>query len=202
MRSLVAEIFHSLSRNSALLSSANSSSCGPITTRIGASATAGRSIRRSAAAARGRDLQFVAGLQRARIGAAETGAGIDREAAEHRLARNAALDREVAEGAAARKAERQGLAVRQRHRGVERHGAAGDVGVARSAGQRDANRAAARGECRAERADFDRRRKRRVSDQNIRRRQRQPVHRAARRQTVALGAGSAAVLHRACRANR
>jgi hypothetical protein len=49
MRSLVAEIFHSLSTNSFLVSSANSSSCGPQTTRIGASVAAGSSIRRSGA---------------------------------------------------------------------------------------------------------------------------------------------------------
>ncbi len=37
MRSLVAEIFHSPSSEQLLLSSANSSSCGPNTMRIGAS---------------------------------------------------------------------------------------------------------------------------------------------------------------------
>src|SRR5215470_13606052 len=47
MRSLVAEIFHSLSRNSILASSENSSSWGPSTTRIGPE-VAGSSIRRSA----------------------------------------------------------------------------------------------------------------------------------------------------------
>ena len=45
MRSLVADIFHALSTNCFLVSSANSSSCGPQTTRIGASpGVAGNSI--------------------------------------------------------------------------------------------------------------------------------------------------------------
>ena len=86
-----------------------------------------------------RRLQFVAGLQRARIGAAEAGAGIDGEAAEHRLARNAAFDREVAERAAAGKTQRQRLAIGQRHRRIECHRASGDVGVARA--RRQARRA-------------------------------------------------------------
>ena len=68
-------------------------------------------MRCSLAAARGPHRQFVAGLQRARIGAAEAGAGIDREAAEHRLAVHPAFDGEIAEGAAARDAELQALAV-------------------------------------------------------------------------------------------
>ena len=88
MRSLVADIFHSLSRNSFLASSPNSSSCGPITTRIGASVDGGKIDPALGRAACGRRLQFVAGLQRARIGTAEAGARIHREAAEHRLARN------------------------------------------------------------------------------------------------------------------
>ena len=111
MRSLVAEIFHSLSRNSAV-ASPNSSSCGPITTRIGPSVTAGRSIARSTAPLAAATCEFVTGLQRARVGTAETGAGIDRETAEHRLAPHAAFDREIAEGAAARKTEVKAFAIR------------------------------------------------------------------------------------------
>ena len=175
MRSLVADILHSLSRNSLVASSPNSSSCGPITTRTGAStAAAGRSIRRSAAPLAARRRQFVAGLQRPRIWTAEAGACIDGEAAEHRLTRNPALDREVAEGTAARKAKRQGLAVGQRHRRTDCNGAAGDVGVARGARERDADRAFARGKRRAERADLDRRREQRISGQDIGRRKREP----------------------------
>ncbi len=86
MRSLVAEIFHSLSRNSSLVSSPNSSSCGPMhhaDRRVGRRRQFDPLL---AGAAGRRHLQFVAGLQRARIGTAETGAGIDGEAAEHRLA--------------------------------------------------------------------------------------------------------------------
>ena len=44
-------------------------------------------------------------------------------------------------------------------------------------------------------------RERLVSDQRVRRRQRQPIHRAARRQAIALRAVAAAVLHRTRRAN-
>jgi len=96
MRSLVADIFHSLSTNSFLVSSANSSSCGPHTTRIGAADVAGSSIRRSGRAAGSLGLQFVSGLQGTRIGAAEARPRVDGEAAEHRLAGNAAFDREIA----------------------------------------------------------------------------------------------------------
>ena len=201
MRSLVAEIFQSLSRNSFLVSSANSSSCGPISTRIGASAIAVSSIRRSAAPLAGAVCNSSPALQRARIGTAEAGARIDGEATEHRFARDAALDREIAERAATGKAQRQRLAVRERHRRIDGHGAPGDVGVARGARQRDANRAVTRGKRRAERADLDGRREWLVSDQCVGRRKRQTVHRAARRQAIALRAVPAAILHRTGRAD-
>ena len=196
MRSLVAEIFHSLSRNSVfgflaelVVLRAHHHADRPL--RSG-----GKLDPALGGAAGGARLQFVAGLQRTRIGAAEAGAGIDREAAEHRLARDPALDREIAERAAAGKAERQGFAVRQRHRTIPCNGATGDIGAARRSRERDAHRAFARGEGRAERTDLDRGGERRVSDQRIRRREREPVHRAARRQAVALRAVAAAVLHR------
>src|SRR5436853_465163 len=108
MRSLVADIFHSLSMKRFLLSSANSSSCGPQRTRIGPLLAAGSSIRRSAAA---------------------------------------------------------------------------------------------RGEDRAERADFDTGREQFIANQRVRRRQGEAIHRTARHQAVALRAGAAAILHRTCRAN-
>ena len=139
----------------------------------------GSSIRRSAAPLAAVGLQFVARLQRARIGAAEAGARVDGEAAEHRLALDAAFDGEIAERAAAGKAERQRLAIGQRRGCIRRNRASGDIGIARGAGERDPNRAVARRERRAERADFDRGCERRVADQRIRGRQRQPVHRAA-----------------------
>ena len=131
-------------------------------------------------AACGFRLQFVAGLQRTRVGAAEARAGVDGEAAEHRLAGNAAFDREVAERTAAGKAERQRFAVGEGRRVSDATGAPGDIGIARRARQRDANRAAARREGGAERTDLDAGRERFVADQRIRGRQRQPVHRAAR----------------------
>jgi hypothetical protein len=146
-------------------------------------------------------LQLVAGLQRTRIRAAEAGARIHRQAAEDRLAINPALDRKVAERSAAGKAQRQGLAVRQRHRCIQCNRASCDFGIARCSGKRDANRALTRGESRAEGADLDRRGERRVTDQTIRRRERQPIHRAARRQAVALCAMASAVLDGARRAN-
>src|SRR4030088_1456761 len=142
MRSEVAEIFHSLSRKSFLASSANSSSCGPNTIRIGASDVAGSSTRRSAAPLAGGGLQFVAGLEWPRIGAAETGARVHGQTAEHRLALHAAFDREVAERTATGKTECQRLAIRQRHRCIRGNGASGDVGIARGARQRDADGAA------------------------------------------------------------
>ena len=77
--------------------------------------------------------------RRARIGAAEFGPRIDGEAAEHRVAANAALDREVAETTTAREAQRQGFALRERHGGVDRDGPAGDVGAAGGSGERDPN---------------------------------------------------------------
>src|SRR3954471_16102153 len=70
-------------------------------------------------AARNCHLQFVTGSQRTRVGAAEPGAVVHREAAEHRLARNAALDCEVAKRTCAGKAERQCLAIGKRHRCFE-----------------------------------------------------------------------------------
>ena len=202
MRSLVAETFHSLSTKQlfglvgefVILRTPDHAD-----RRVGCRRQFDPPFRRAAGRLR---LQFVAGLQRARIGAAEAGAGIDGEAAEHRLAGDAAFDREIAERAAAGKAERQRLAVGKGCGRIRRHGAAGDIGIARGSRQRDAHRAAARGELCAERTDFDSRRERLIADQRIRGRQRQPIHRAARHQAVALGAGTSAVLYRTCRADR
>jgi hypothetical protein len=66
----------------------------------------------------------------------------------------------------------------------------------RRARKRNANRPFARREGGAERTDLDRSREQFVSDQTIRSRKREPVHRAARRQTITLGAMPSAVLHR------
>src|SRR6478752_659048 len=173
MRSLVADIFHSLARNSVLASSGNSSSCGPITTRIGAASGAGSSIRYSAA----------------------PGAGVHRKTAEHWLARNAALDGEIAERAAAGKAERQRLAIGKRHRGVERDAASRDVAVAHGSRQRDADGSLACGKGGTERPDFHGRRQRLVANESIRRRHRKAVHRPAGCEAVALRARAAAVLN-------
>ena len=140
-------------------------------------------------------LQFVAGLQRARIGAAEAGARVDREAAEHRLAGYAAFNREIAERAAAGKAECQRLAVGEGCGSIRCHGTAGDICITRGARQRDAHGAAACGELGAERTDLDGRGERFVAGQRIRGRQRQPIHRAARHQAITLGAGTSAVLY-------
>ncbi len=85
---------------------------------------------------------------------------------------------------------------------MECRGAPGDVGIARGACQGDADRTVARGERGAKRTDLDRGRQWCVANQNVRCGQREPVHRAARRQTVALGAVPSAVLHRACGSNR
>src|SRR5947208_196233 len=63
------------------------------------------------------------------------------------------------------------------------------------------NRTLAGGEGGAERTDFDRRREQFVSDQTIRCRKRKPIRSPARRQAVALGAMSAAVLYGARRPN-
>ena len=94
-------------------------------------------------------------MQRPRIGAAEPGARIDREAAEHRLALDAALDREIAERAAFGEAEVKRFSLRKRHRAIEDNRAPGDIAAARHTRKRNANRAVARGEFRAERADLD-----------------------------------------------
>ena len=174
MRSLVADIFHSLSTKQlfglvgefVILRSPHHAD-----RRIGCRRQFDPPFRRAAGGLR---LQFVAGLQRARIGAAEAGAGIDGEAAEHRLAGDAAFDREIAERAAAGKAERQRLAIGKRCGSIRCHGAAGDIGIARGSRQRDAHRAAACGELCAERTDLDSRRERFIANQRIRSRQRQP----------------------------
>jgi len=61
---------------------------------------------------RGADVQRVAALQWAREGTADTGAGIDRQAAEYRLAVDTAFDRKIAEHAVTGRSEFQGLAFR------------------------------------------------------------------------------------------
>src|SRR5262249_4004848 len=91
------------------------------------------------------------------------------------------------------------LAVLERHRCLGRHGTSSNVEVAWRPCDRDANRAVARGEGGAERPDLDTGRKQLIADEAVRRRQRQPVHRPARRQPVALCAGTPAILHGACR---
>ena len=80
--------------------------------------------------------------------------------------------------------------------------AARDICAARRAGQRDANRAVARGESGAERADLDRGREQLVADQAVGRGKREPIHRAARRQAIALRAVPAAILDRTRGADR
>ena len=75
-------------------------------------------------------------------------------------------------------------------------GSPADLGRALRAGQRHPHRAVARGERRAERSDLDRRRERRIADQRVGDGQRQRVHRAARRQAVALRAVAPGILHR------
>ncbi|MDU6670814.1 MAG: SDR family oxidoreductase [Bradyrhizobium sp.] len=66
-------------------------------TMPGLSATVGEQIAALRRVAGGGDLEDIARLQRPRIGAAEPGARIDREAVEHRLAADAACDGEIAE---------------------------------------------------------------------------------------------------------
>ncbi|MGX1282384.1 hypothetical protein AB7M50_001509 [Bradyrhizobium elkanii] len=170
--------------------------------RIGAS-VAGRQFDAAfERAARSLRLQLVAALQRPRVGAAEPGAGVDGEAAEHRLAFDAVLDREIAERAAAGKAKSERLTFGERRRAVERDRPAADIRIARRAGKGDAHRAAACGEAGAERADLHRGGEQVIADQRVGGRQRKPVHRSARHETVALRARTPAVLHRACRADR
>ena len=196
MRSLVAEIFHSLLKNRALASVAE---FVVLRTHHHPDRPLGDGWKLDPAlgdAASGVRLQYVAGLQRTRIGTAEAGAGIDREAAEDTLARDPALDREVTERAAAGKAERQGFAIRQRRRTIPRNRATGDVGAARRSRERHAYGAFARGKGRAERADLDRGVEGAVSGQRVCRRERERIHRAARRQAIALRAVAAAVLNR------
>ena len=201
MRSLVAEIFHSLSRNSALASIGELVVLRPHDEADRPGSRRGQLDPAFGRAARGLHLKLVAGLQRTRVGTAEAGACVHGEAAEHRLARDAAFDRQIAEGAAARKAEGERFAVRDGHRCLEGDAAASDIGTARRARQCDADRSLARREGRAERADLDAGGEQRIADEAIRRRQRQPIHRAARRQAIALGAMTPAILHRTDGAN-
>ena len=111
MRSLVADIFHSLSRNSSIASSPNSSFCGPSATRIGPVVAAGKI-----------DPAFGAALAAATPNSSPAcngrGKGLPRptRAFTEKLPNigspaKATLDREIAEGAALRHAELQRLAI-------------------------------------------------------------------------------------------
>ena len=201
MRSLVADIFHSLSRNCLTASSLNSSFWGPSTRRITRhdgwqidAALRSRSC--------GRDLQFISGLQRTVVGTAKADARIHRKTSEHRLALEASFDREIAEGTVLRHSELQGLAIGDGGGAIPRDGASCDLDAARRTRKRHTNRATYRFKGRSIRADLDRRRKPCVPDQTIGRCEAQPVHCAAGRQPITLGTEASAVLHRACRADR
>src|SRR6267378_2457352 len=198
MRSLVADIFHSLSRNN-YLASPNSSSCGPIITRISPSDRGGRSIRCSVAPLAAAVCNSSPACNEREYGLPSP--RIHGQAAEHRLTGNSAFDREIAERTAAGKAQRQGLAVGQGHGCIRGDGPPRDVRIAWCASQRDTNRTFARRERRPERADFDGRGEDWAPDQAIRRGQRQSIHCPARREAITLGAVATAVLHRTRRTN-
>src|SRR4051794_36547426 len=145
----------------------------------------------------GRDrVQLVASLQWTRVWAAQAGARIHRKAAEYRLARYSTVDGEVAERTATRETQVQCLALTERHGAIPWDGAARYVGLACCSCQADAHRTVTRGKRRTKRPDFDRGGKRCVSDQGVGRGKRKPVHRTARRQAVALGTMTPAVLNR------
>src|ERR1700728_1711749 len=168
MRSLVADIFHSLSRKRLMASSLNSSFCGPSATRIGPATAAGKSIRRKTRRPTcGRNIQFVAALQRPRKGAAETNACIHRKASEHRLAAKAPLDREIAEGATLCHAELQRLAIGNREGCIPGDRSSGNLRNSRRASHRNPNRPLSRLEGRPIGTDLYRGRKQRISGKTV-----------------------------------
>ncbi len=195
MRSEADEIVHSLARNSAN-ASPNSCACGPASTRTTARSACSNTSRRSPVSRGGQKVELIAGLQRAREGAADAGARRHAQAAEHRLALNAAFDPKDAEDTAPCCADLQPLAVAERCRLVERQRAPADRDLARGAGERDTNRTVPRLKTCRERPDLDRRSVCRVADKGVGCGQRKQVHRAARGEAVALCAVAASVLHR------